>query len=421
MAGYPTDSVTKEDKYSFRIPKNIRQMGNIQGSVKIYMEDYVYTYLHSTRQEDDWKQKGCILLGNKQHENGQKYLFISGLIRISDKYFKEGQPDFTDEMWGETYREIKQFYEDVEILGWGMDVAAATTKITGELERIHRQLFSGGDKIIYLQNSVENEETFYVNEKNNLRRRDGYYIYYEKNPQMHEYMLRSVQTEEAPIEKDPQQELVANYRAITQEKSRHARSGLQRLAYAICLVLLVGISAIGVNMITGSSKSMKLKNAVSFLETNAPHIESEVTPVANIVDLNIEEVEKENHSADVASTEIKKETASDDESSEEPDDDKEKTDIEKEEPEDVGKREQEEDDSKTTEPQEEKKTESEEVKPAAVTAKENGFYIVKKGDSLLSISQQIYGADYTEELCKLNELDDVNKIYAGQKLLLLEE
>ena len=49
------------------------------------------------------------------------------------------------------------------------------------------------------------------------------------------------------------------------------------------------------------------------------------------------------------------------------------------------------------------------------------FYIVQKGESLLGISQKIYGKDYTEQLCELNELEDENKIYAGQKLLLLDK
>ena len=37
------------------------------------------------------------------------------------------------------------------------------------------------------------------------------------------------------------------------------------------------------------------------------------------------------------------------------------------------------------------------------------------------ISQKIYGKDYTKQLCERNELEDENKIYAGQKLLLLDK
>ena len=41
-----TDRNTKEDRQRLQLPKNIRQIGNIQGVVRIYMEDYVQTNLH---------------------------------------------------------------------------------------------------------------------------------------------------------------------------------------------------------------------------------------------------------------------------------------------------------------------------------------------------------------------------------------
>ena len=68
------------------------------------------------------------------------------------------------------------------------------------------------------------------------------------------------------------------------------------------------------------------------------------------------------------------------------------------------------------------KKEKEEPKVQETTAfADQDYYIVQKGESLLGISQKIYGKDYTEQLCELNELEDENKIYAGQKLLLLDK
>ncbi|OLA91231.1 MAG: hypothetical protein BHW44_04885 [Roseburia sp. 40_7] len=36
----------KEEKSEGRLPNNIRQIGNPEKDFRIYMEDYVYTYLH---------------------------------------------------------------------------------------------------------------------------------------------------------------------------------------------------------------------------------------------------------------------------------------------------------------------------------------------------------------------------------------
>ena len=83
MENSMTDRSTKEDKQRLQLPKNIRQIGNIQGTVRIYMEDYVYTYLHGNA-KSGWAHRGSVFLGSRCQENGQKYIFISGLVHIPD-------------------------------------------------------------------------------------------------------------------------------------------------------------------------------------------------------------------------------------------------------------------------------------------------------------------------------------------------
>ena len=47
------------------------------------------------------------------------------------------------------------------------------------------------------------------------------------------------------------------------------------------------------------------------------------------------------------------------------------------------------------------------------------FYIVKKGDTLDTISIDVYGdRDHVDAICKMNGLSNGNLIYIGQKLLL---
>ena len=41
MENSMTDHSIKEDKQKLQLPKNIRQIGNMQGAVRIYVEDYV--------------------------------------------------------------------------------------------------------------------------------------------------------------------------------------------------------------------------------------------------------------------------------------------------------------------------------------------------------------------------------------------
>ena len=111
MENSMTDHSIKEDKQKLQLPKNIRQIGNMQGAVRIYVEDYVYTYLHGSGRSG-WAHKGSIFLGSRCQESGQKYIFISGLVHIPDENFRNGVPEFTDLMWGGIYQDMKQYYAE---------------------------------------------------------------------------------------------------------------------------------------------------------------------------------------------------------------------------------------------------------------------------------------------------------------------
>lgn len=401
-----------------QLPKNIRQIGNIQGAVRIYMEDYVYTYLHGSGRSE-WAHKGSVFLGSHYQENGQKYIFISGLVRIPDENFNDGIPEFTDLMWGGIYQEMKQFYEDVEILGWGMDVAGASAKLTGDLERIHRNVFQGQDKLLFLMDSLEKEEAFYVYEKNMLRRRDGYYVYYEKNPQMREYMMQGKDEVEVHFEVDPQKAVVTNYRAIAAEKRQRSGRGFHAFVYAASLALLVAVSAMGVNMMSSVGKIHRLEEAVSYLQTDNTSVESETAVHDETAEAQVEEGTDE-----AADTQTEEGAAEADVQAEES---AAKADAQAGENEPAAELQTESElsgqDGEAVSPEAEEETEQmPSVKLQETTAiAEQDYYIVQKGESLLGISQKIYGKDYTGQLCELNELEDENKIYAGQKLLLLDK
>lgn len=475
MENSMTDRSTKEDKQKLQLPKNIRQIGNIQGAVRIYVEDYVYTYLHGSGRSG-WAHRGCVFLGNRFQENGQKYIFISGLVNIPDENFHDGIPEFTDLMWGGIYQEMKQFYEDVEILGWGMDLAGTSAKLTGDLERLHRNAFQGQDKLLFLMDSLENEEAFYVYEKNMLRRRDGYYVYYEKNPQMQEYMMKGKDEKENGSEIDPQRAVVTSYRAMTAEKNRKGGKGFRAFVYVASLALLVSVSAMGVNMMSSAGKIHRLEEAVSYLQTDGTSEESKTVSSDAVKDskkgdgnLSLKNtqsdesitesklpsesnlfagasklVEESKNSAQVAQTEAGTDLGTDSEglqteqtaeealteeeqqpliesqSSKSEKDEEKKTDKGKEE----GKEEaSEKEDSKQRDGVEKKENtaQKQEESKTQATLADQDYYVVQKGESLLGISQKLYGKDRTEELCTRNHLEDENKIYAGQKLLLLDK
>ena len=74
---------------------------------------------------------------------------------------------------------------------------------------------------LYLADFSEREEVFYVYEQGNLQKKDGFYIYYEKNPAMQEYMLKEK-------EKQKQSETVSiEERNLTEEGLQQMKQWLE--------------------------------------------------------------------------------------------------------------------------------------------------------------------------------------------------
>ena len=63
-----------------KLPKNIRQIGEREEKVKIYMEDYVNTYIRRLKVGSDEKPRVGILVGTRQAETERPYLFINGAL-----------------------------------------------------------------------------------------------------------------------------------------------------------------------------------------------------------------------------------------------------------------------------------------------------------------------------------------------------
>ena len=152
----------QKQRSSGTLPKNIRQIGTSTGSTRVYLEDYVYTYLHTQEVQETWTNRGFMLLGRLEKGKDYARYFISGLIRVEDAYFKDHILQFNDDTWTFIYKEMKTYYDNLEIVGWGQDVSSANAAISAELERSHKQNFNIQKNVLFLLDQVENEEAFYI-------------------------------------------------------------------------------------------------------------------------------------------------------------------------------------------------------------------------------------------------------------------
>ena len=63
-----------------QLPKNIRQIGSPAGHTKVYIEDYVITFLNSLSMDKNTYVRGAILFGEKKQIGNDLVIFIRGAI-----------------------------------------------------------------------------------------------------------------------------------------------------------------------------------------------------------------------------------------------------------------------------------------------------------------------------------------------------
>ena len=101
------------------LPKNIRQIGDIQGKEKICIEDYVMTYI---RKKEQQSEKGClgVFLGETQETEDAVYVFIRGILEIPGelpeeevaKYLQEeGKTEVDGITWEKVGLRIRALYD----------------------------------------------------------------------------------------------------------------------------------------------------------------------------------------------------------------------------------------------------------------------------------------------------------------------
>ena len=363
-----------------QIPKNVRQIGNVSDSSKIYIEDYVDTFFNQLCEKADQGMVGAFLVGEKVQEEDQDYIYVYGAIQMQELGIKGKDFVIEDEVWKKACETCKEYFSDGEILGWFIGGGEMALEVNHNINKIHQKYFSREKSIFVTKNTRDREEKFYIYKYRNMMECGGHYIYYEKNVEMQNYMIASRKKVGLTPSEIIDDRVIKSFRSIIQEKNEKTeRKNHSRLVYALSTFLVLLIVGIGVTTMNDYEKIQKVQDSLNQLSESA-----------TIDEENKKEDADKTVEASGNVTGVKEEDK--DEIVDKP--------IEQEQQDQQNQQEQ-----------------QEEV-DAPVT-NETEVYIVKKGDTLASISKQTYGdTSYVGKICEINGLEDGNLIIIGQKLLL---
>lgn len=251
-------------------PKSVRQIGGIPGRGRIYMEDYVIRFARQLAEQGRTAEKAAVLLGNYYAYNGEKIYQVSGIVEI-ENFENRRTPELTTEMWDTVYSEIKENFTDLEIIGWFYSQNGFSVNEASKLLEIHRTNFRKGDKILYIYEENEKEDRFFVYRSGQLEQQKGYYIYYERNPEMLRYMEKENNRHVHIVEQEDDR-VVRNIRGIMKEKEKKKEKQERRethIGHGIAgMVALIAI-LIGVVTMKNQTTLNQMKEQLRTLQTMA--------------------------------------------------------------------------------------------------------------------------------------------------------
>lgn len=355
-----------------KFPKNVRQVGNVSDIPKIYLEDYVDTYLDQLRSRAKEEPTGALLLGENAVVEGLECVYITGAVRIEEVSEENGEICISDPAREAALRECAEYFPGRDVVGWALAAPGRPLVLSGSMVQIHEQLGLKKNSIFIMKHPEEDEEIYFAYKFHELMQMGGYYIFYEKNPDMQNYMINTRKQIGVTPSEVVEDRAAKNFRSAVKEKleAQEQRSN-SHLVYLTSVLLVVVVLAIGISAMNNYDKMNSVQSSIETLSKSVQgSSENTVTAEEDVTTDQQEEQPDGAAASDVSAG--------------------------------AG-------DVQTGE------------SGMSIQEGESGeeYYTVQRGDTLDKISLKLYGTtDEAEAICKMNGLTDGNLIFIGQKLLL---
>ena len=395
----------KDNNTCIRRPKNIKQIGDVSSDKKIYIEDYAFTYINSIAYNSPQEEQAGVLLGELAKEGNERCVFVKGVIKAALGDTSDTGIYFNENIWNKIYSDTEKYFPDLSVVGWFAVMPEVTDERMARLKKLHLDNFAGNMKTLYLVDTVEKEEHFYLYENGTLKRQKGYVCFYERNYEMQEYMLE--RSEKKSFGEAAEGRVIRKIRNVIREKEElkeQRKSG--SFMYGVSAFLVVVIIVIGINLMNNYEKMRRLNQSVDNLmnqlegnerggqdgDDNGVHdseASGDISVDGNAIKVNRLSGDVYPLEENSTSDKTERETESDNKAA-----------------------------SETTQAISESETDA---SVSSVKTDSYSMYTVKQGDTLMGICKRYYGTTTKyQEVMQYNGLDDSDMLYIGQQIKLPE-
>ena len=246
-----------------KLPKNIRQIGERDAIVKLYVEDYVNTYLRRLYPAGGQDLRVGLLLGSVEMNDGTPYIFIDGAMEMEDVTEQGQKVVFSELAWKKAYQSVEQLFPKRSVQGWFLCGAPGNDLSPLNYWKQHVQYFQGPNKLMYLSSGAEGDESVYITSEDGFYKLCGYSIYYERNQMMQDYMV--LRKDVKRIESGSDEKVIQEFRKRMDEHKdevtdRHQTLGLLR---GMCMAMSIVILAGGIVMFNNYERMQEMESVIA--------------------------------------------------------------------------------------------------------------------------------------------------------------
>ena len=389
-----------ETEKEWKLPKNTRQIGEEIGEKRLYVEDYVVTYLNRLANEKDVAR--AILIGTVKEQNLYPYIFIDGAVEVEDYHMDEKQRE-------EFEKKIEMEFGIRKIMGWFLSSKEGPVIYNQEVLDTYRQYFAEENQVLLVSDPLEEELNAFFMEDEMLTEQPGYQIYYEKNLPMQNRLIEKNIGKSREKGAENKDDAIHRFRELVKLKKTEKETEEEKkngwLTYIASGFLVMTILALGVTIIYSYDRMKQVEQSLAILSNHVDSQKEYVTDQpesAEEVISHIKDVTEETETVSLEDITVEEETFAGAAFWNQ-------TEQEKTEPETEA----------VSEKETAAETESQDAQNTIGNVTARASYTVKMGDTLAGISQMYYGTtEKVQEICSLNGITDEDPILPGQKILL---
>ncbi|MDE6419300.1 MAG: hypothetical protein K2K87_02095, partial [Lachnospiraceae bacterium] len=228
---------------TWTVPKNIRQIGEAHAHYAVYIEDYVSTYIKQVVRLSDGGIRQGALMG-KVYPEGEKTIFVIEGI-VTDKELYRTREQLFSERGKEVLRDqCERYFAELDVIG---EVIFDSGK--GDIDTVRRGMFSenaAARRIFLHVDCADGAQKFYIGSQGAVESVESYYIYYDRNEAMQNYLI--AYNEETRRKVEEVHDVISGQARAAMGEIRRPQVRVQKDTLLICATcaLLICVSLLGI-------------------------------------------------------------------------------------------------------------------------------------------------------------------------------